>query len=603
MKIRVEKIQALVKDIEEVISILQAAEEEYLEELERVHPSFRDGARNLIHYSSLRSLHLKKLQKRLSSFGLSILASTESHVMATLTNSRQILLALIPEIKQLNNPKRTSIKNSVKQQKKHAKDLFGYRSKGRRVRIMVTLPTEAAYDYQLVHDLVASGMNTARINCAHDNHEIWNLMIQNLDKAKGELHKNCKVFMDLAGPKIRTGCLETGAMVRKFSPKRNELGEVIRPAKIELVTELDPNSVNEIPVEASWLYSLSEDDSINFKDSRKKKRRLFVKRVLKNRVITTCRKTAYVNTGTVLKSASTLEKSVVGKLPVKEQTILLHTGDYLRLLKNQAPGKPTRLNENGEVVSIEQIPCSSPEIFGMVNARERVLFDDGKIGGIIREVSESEILVEILQTKTGGSKLKADKGINLPDSNLNICGLTEKDREDLKFVVQHADAVNFSFVNSAADVTELYSELKKIGARDDLGVVLKIENRNAFDNLTSILLTAMQRYPVGIMIARGDLAIEAGWENMPRIQNEILRLSDSAYVPTIWATQVLESVAKNGIPSRSELTDVASSLKADCVMLNKGAYILDAVSLLHKILSGMNSYRDKDVRMFEAINF
>lgn len=603
MKIRVEKIQALIKDIEEVISILKASEKEHFEELERVHPSFKDGARNLVHYSTFRSLNLKKLQKRLSNFGLSILASTESHVMATLMNSRQILQALIPEKRQLVNPKRTSIKNSVKQQKKHTKDLFGYRSKGRRVRIMVTLPTEAAHDYGLVYDLVASGMNTARINCAHDNSEIWGLMIQNLNKAKDELHKNCKVFMDLAGPKIRTGSLETGAMVRKFRPKKNEVGEVIQPAKIELVAELDPSSVNEIQVEASWLYSLSEGDSIDFKDARKKKRRLFVKSVLKTRVITTCRKTTYMKTGTVLKSASTLEESKVGKFPAKEQSILLHTGDYLRLLKSQTQGKPTKLNENNEIVSIAQIPCSSIEIFDMVNTGERILFDDGKIGGIIREVSETEILVEILQAKAGGSKLKADKGINLPDSNLNVCGLTAKDREDLKFVVQHADAVNFSFVNSASDLTELYSEIEKLGAKGELGIVLKIENQNAFNNLISILLTAMQRYPVGIMIARGDLAIEAGWENMPRIQNEILRLCDSAYVPTIWATQVLESMAKKGIPSRSELTDVATSLKADCVMLNKGAYILNAISLLHKILSSMNSYRDKDVRMFEAINF
>lgn len=111
----------------------------------------------------------------------------------------------------------------------------------------------------------------------------------------------------------------------------------------------------------------------------------------------------------------------------------------------------------------------------------------------------------------------------------------------------------------------------------------------------------MQRYPCGVMIARGDLAIETGWENMPRIQNEILRMSDSAYVPSVWATQVLENLAKTGVPSRSELTDVASSLKSDCVMLNKGPFIMDALALLHQILSSMNSYRDKDVRMFEAI--
>jgi len=602
MKIKPDKIKSLVTDLEEVIAVLQNAELDQVHKIEMVHPSFREGVRNLIHYHAFRSLDLKKLQKRLSSFGLSILASTESHVMATLTNSRQILLSLIKEEGRISVPKRTSIKSSVKLQKKHAKDLFGYRSKGRRVRIMVTLPTEAAFNYQLVHDLVASGMNTARINCAHDSPEIWRLMIQNLDRAKAELHKNCKVFMDLAGPKIRTGQLEEGPRVRKFRPTRNEIGEVIRHSSIELVTKLDPGSTNEIQVDLNWLNSLSEGDSIDFKDARRKKRKLFVKKVLEDRVIATCRKTCYIETGTVLKSLSTLEESRVGMLPTKEQSILLRTGDYLRLLKDQVPGKPAELNENDEIVSIASISCSAPEIFSTVKPGEKILFDDGKIEGIIREIAESEILIEILQTKAGGTRLKADKGINLPDSNLTISGLTNKDKEDLKFVVQHADAVNFSFVSSADDVIELYSELKQLQAKEDLGIVLKIENKKSYENLIDILLIAMQRYPIGVMLARGDLAIETGWENMARIQNEILRLCDSAYVPTVWATQVLESMAKNGIPSRSELTDVASSLKADCVMLNKGAYILDTVNLLHKILSGMNTYRDKDVRMFEAIN-
>jgi len=427
-------------------------------------------------------------------------------------------------------------------------------------------------------------------------------MIQNLHRAKNELHKNCKVFMDLAGPKIRTGQLAEGPRVRKFRPRRNEIGEVIRHSSIELVAELDPGVTNEIQVDLNWLNSLSEGDSIDFKDARRKKRKLFVKKVLKDRVIATCRKTCYIETGAVLKSLSTLEESRVGMLPTKEQSILLRTGDHLRLLKEQVPGTPAELNENDEIVSIASISCSAPEIFPTVKPGEKILFDDGKIEGIIREVAESEILIEILQTKVGGTKLKADKGINLPNSNLGISGLTDKDREDLKFVAQHADAVNFSFVSSADDVTGLYSELEKLEAREDLGIVLKIENKKSYDNLIDILLTAMQRYPIGVMLARGDLAIEAGWENMARIQNEILRLCDSAYVPTVWATQVLESMAKNGIPSRSELTDVASSLKADCVMLNKGSYILEAVNLLHKILSGMNTYRDKDVRMFEAIN-
>lgn len=601
MKIRPEKIRVLVQELEELISVLKEAETEYSSDLEKVHPSFIDGAKNLIHYRKFRSFDLKKLQKRLSNYGLSILASTESHVMATLTNSRQILLSLIQEQSEFHVPKRTSIKNSVKQQKKHTKDLFGYRSKGRRVRIMATLPSEAAYNYQLVYNFVASGINTARINCAHDNPETWGLMIKNLNRAKEELHKNCKVFMDLAGPKIRTGQLDDGPRVRKFRPKKNEVGEVIQPAMIELVYKLDATKEHEVPVSIEWLNKLNVGDSIEFKDARKKKRTLYVLKVLEDRVITACRKTCYIETGTILKSISTLEETTVCEMPAKERFIVLRKGDYLLLMKDQVPGKSAEINEAGEVLSFAQITCTSPAIFDSVKKGEKILFDDGKIGGFIKNISDSEILVEIITAKPAGTKLKADKGINLPDSVLNLGGLTEKDKEDLQFVVQNADGVNVSYVNSASHVEGLYHDLENLGAKDDLGIILKIETEKAYKNLIEILLAGMQRYPCGVMIARGDLAIETGWENMPRIQNEILRMSDSAYVPSVWATQVLENLAKTGVPSRSELTDVASSLKSDCVMLNKGPFIMDALALLHQILSSMNSYRDKDVRMFEAI--
>ncbi|MCG8372116.1 MAG: pyruvate kinase, partial [Balneolales bacterium] len=273
----------------------------------------------------------------------------------------------------------------------------------------------------------------------------------------------------------------------------------------------------------------------------------------------------------------------------------------LKILKNEIEAKPARIDESGTVTSCAMISCTASEIFDSVKQGERIVFDDGKIEGVVKEVTGSEMLIKILQAKVTGTKLKADKGINLPDTELNLSGLTSKDKEDLRFVVQNADAVNVSFINSASDVIELFGELEKLGASKDLGVVLKIENQRAYENIIEILLAGMQRYPTGVMIARGDLAIETGWENMPRIQNELLRLCNSAYVPTVWATQVLENLAKNGVPSRSELTDAASSLKADCVMLNKGPYILNALNLLHTILFNMNSYRDKDVRMFEAI--
>jgi len=226
-----------------------------------------------------------------------------------------------------------------------------------------------------------------------------------------------------------------------------------------------------------------------------------------------------------------------------------------------------------------------PEIFDFVKPGESVLFDDGKIVGEIKELLKNELHIKIRYAKTGGSKLKAEKGINLPDSDLKIKGLTEKDKKDLEFIARHADMVNFSFVNNPEDVNDLLDELKKYNAK--IGIVLKIETKQAVIKLPLILLTAMQSCPVGVMIARGDLAIECGWMEMASIQEDILKICKAAHTPAIWATQVLENMAKKGLPSRAEITDAAMSQRADCVMLNKGNYITEAIKMLDVILKSV----------------
>jgi pyruvate kinase len=201
--------------------------------------------------------------------------------------------------------------------------------------------------------------------------------------------------------------------------------------------------------------------------------------------------------------------------------------------------------------------------------------------------------IRIKRARLLGSKLKADKGINFPQSNLKISGLTDKDRADLAFVTRHADVVNMSFVNTPDDISELLNELKSYNAAERTGIILKIETQQAFENLSEILLEAMQTTSIGVMIARGDLAIECGWENIGRIQEEILWMCQAAHVPTIWATQVLENLAKKGLPSRAEITDAVMAQRADCVMLNKGPYISRAISMLDTILRKMQEYQDK----------
>ena len=274
-----------------------------------------------------------------------------------------------------------------------------------------------------------------------------------------------------------------------------------------------------------------------------------------------------------------------------EQYITLFVGDKLILHKDAIPGEPALYDDQGKLLQAAHIFCTLPEIFKSVKKGDPIFFDDGKIEGLIEEVNDDEILVEIIYARNTGSKLRADKGINLPDSDLQVTGLTNKDIEDLKFVANNADTVNFSFVNDENDVQQLMDELSKYN--NSLGIILKIETKKGFKNLPLILLKAMQTYPIGVMIARGDLAIETGWKNFASIQEEILRICEAAHIPDVWATQVLESLAKKGVPTRSEITDAGMAQRAECVMLNKGAYIDKAVVMLDKILRRMQSFQKK----------
>ena len=115
--------------------------------------------------------------------------------------------------------------------------------------------------------------------------------------------------------------------------------------------------------------------------------------------------------------------------------------------------------------------------------------------------------------------------------------------EDLRFIAAHADIVGYSFVRSEADVRALQSHLSDLGG-DRLGLVLKIETRRAFEHLPKLLLAAMRSPAAGVMIARGDLAVERGFERLAEMQEEILWTAEASHVPVIWATQVLENLAK-----------------------------------------------------------
>lgn len=448
------------------------------------------SAINMAYYLSLRRRDLREIQDALTPWGISSLGRAEARVMPNL----DAVIATLAEICDYSGdqiPKRPRLARFGRGHRILAHEtegVFGAEPKGRRVRIMVTLPSEAADDYALVRDMVKHGMNCARINCAHDDESAWGAMIDNVRRAKRELRVRwpLKVAMDLGGPKSRTA-------------------DLIQPDK-------------------------------------------------KHR---------------------------------------LKTGDTL-LLTREKPQKSKQYPV--------QTRCTLTDVFGQLYLGADVWFDDGKIGTKVSEIVPEGVVLTVTHARAKGERLKEDKGVNFPGTHLALTPLTDKDRHDLAFVVKYADIINYSFVQRPEDIDLLHEELRtRMEDVRRVALVAKIETALAVQNLPQIIVHAASVQPFGVMIARGDLAVEIGYQRMAEIQEEILWLCEAAHVPVIWATQVLESLAKEGRPSRAEMTDAAMSERAECVMLNKGPYIVDAVQALDDVLKRMSAHQSKKTAKLRAL--
>lgn len=271
----------------------------------------------------------------------------------------------------------------------------------------------------------------------------------------------------------------------------------------------------------------------------------------------------------------------------------LHVGDELLLASGAAAGDKLPAFRTG---------CTLPQVIARLAVGDPVSIDDGKlVGRIVRRVPGG-MVARIDGGRDKGIKLKPEKGLNFPGVDLGLDPLTERDRADLDFIAKNADMVGYSFVETAAHVAALQDELA--ARRPDwrkLTLVAKIETPRAVRNLPEIIVQAAGRQPLAIMIARGDLAIELGFERLAEMQEEILWLCEAAHVPAIWATQVLEGLVSKGLPSRGEMTDAAMAARAECIMLNKGPNAAAAVSALARLLERMGEHQHKKTPTLRAL--
>ncbi|MGY4708795.1 pyruvate kinase [Mycolicibacterium sp. CBM1] len=593
MSAATDQLERLQREVDALLDGLADAERRWRPWTDPVHSENHCSAINLVHYWAIRQMDLRNLQQQLAEVGLSSLGRSEAHVEATLRRVSAAIAAMRGHGWKPGGDTvagaGVEVEDGARLLERNATELLGPAAEDRAARIMVTLPSEAATDATLVRNLVDAGMRIARINCAHDDATAWKAMADNVRSAASAAGRTCLIAMDLAGPKLRTAPLEPGPRIVRLRPTRNAHGQVVAAGRGWLTSARRPARPPEpgltvLPVDSEWLARRAEGDELVLRDTRGSKRRLLLAAVAPGGFVVTTEKTTYLGTGTVLVAPGG-DATEIGELAALEQYLPLTAGDVIILTRDCTPA---RVDDDGPPT----IGCTLAEVFDTVEPGERIFFDDGKLGGTVIAVAAERIDVRVDHPAHGEVKLRAGKGINVPDTDLPISALTEKDLADLTAVIELADFVQLSFVREPSDVIRLFEELGRLGDTE-LGVVLKIETRQAFERLPQLLLTAMRRQRVGVMIARGDLAVETGFERMAELQEEMLWLCEAAHLPVIWATQVLEQLATTGRPSRAEISDAAMAERAECVMLNKGPYIIDAVVTLDDILGRMAGHEYK----------
>lgn len=236
--------------------------------------------------------------------------------------------------------------------------------------------------------------------------------------------------------------------------------------------------------------------------------------------------------------------------------------------------------------TVDKVSLTYDALAEDVKTGETILMDDGKLRVKVVSVSGKDVICEVTQ----GGTLKPRKGVNLPDTNLSLPCLTEKDLVDLDFALKHnVSWVALSFVRHANDIREL-KEIIKSKNKDAL-IIAKIEKPEAVANIDEII-----QETDGIMVARGDLGVEIPMQNVPLVQKEIVRKCQKAGKPVIIATQMMESMLDSLTPSRAEVNDVANAVMdgADAVMLSGetsvGQYPLEVIQTMSKIITQVEGY-------------
>jgi pyruvate kinase len=567
---------------------------------------------NLNQYMLLRKKDQTQLQEKLFMLSLSSLGRSFAHVAASIDTlydqlssslgREQISEALMAEFHHL------SIADALAIASRNSKALFGGKASSKLSKqitaVMVTLPSNAAEnDGILIHQLSDAGINVFRINTAHDDIQVWKAMadVIGLINTQRESSNKIKIFVDLAGPKIRTGKIQDVEIPIEIGSNKQEKEVVLYCTDVSTRSEYsDSTTLKHIPaqmaVEKKFFKKFRTNRPITIVDVNHKKAVIKLTEINETFARGFIDKKVFVTKKTKLSCGESEGKLL--NLMTQKDPIRLFLDDHLIITENDTIGRSALCDDDGNVILPAMIGCTLKGVLKFLKEGEKVFIDDGKIGLVILENSVDFITCKVVISKSNGTLLKEEKGINFPDTYIQEPALTQTDRMHALEVLEFADSLSLSFCQNAQDIRDL-QDLLQANGRSDIGIIAKIETQQAIVNMYEILEQLLQSEKSGVMIARGDLAIEVGFENMAYIQEALLDICDAAHLPVIWATQVLESKMKNNLPSRAEVTDAAMAGRAECVMLNKGAFAIDTINVLRQILDDMHSISKKNRQLLK----
>lgn len=572
--------------------LLRAVDDEEVRrraDIDGVLPKHRQSAVNLAHYLGLRSQDIHHLQLELAGLGLSSLGRCEGHVRDVLVRLLGWLGAERPQAGE-GEPLDWARSEAVLHANTQA--LFGPRPSDRHVYIMVTAPDAAGITADWADELLRAGTDLLRINGAHASPAEWAVVASTFKARAAALGKPGRVIVDLPGPKLRADITELEPGVLHWPRCKDRLGRTVGPTTVRLVAEYETG--RELPVPAQWLSRLQAGDVIDLTDSGGRQRALVVDRPADRGVLAHCEGSLYASQGLPLvwrRADTVVGQGQVGALPSQPKALQLGPGDAFALNATGRSDDP----------ALPALLFPEPALLRQVRPGEPVVLDDGKITAVVETARADGLLCRVQRTLTSPIRLRSGKGIAFPHSELALNQLGPQDEQALAFALEHADGVGVSFVSAPGDVA-LVSERIRSAARPGFGMILKLETRGAIHNLPGILFEALKHDPVGLMIARGDLAVELSFERLAEMQEELLWFGEACHLPVIWATQVLDSVAHSGLPTRAEVTDAAMAMRAECVMLNKGPFVAEAARMLATIIRKMEAHQYKKRALYRRLS-